>query len=377
MINRSHITSATLSLLLLAGQTGWAVSQPAVMSFPEVRLGSTAKARVEIANPSDRVVRIENIEVSCTCLRVEGAPQTLEPGAKGEILLAYDPTQVGPTELTMLVQTDRAADPIMEFHWSGQVAAAAESLPANPELFHATPDEVRAAAGSGRLYDVRAAADFALCHVSGAQNRPLSVLSSMPLMPGDKVVIYGSGADDSSLLRFAAGRSGNPGQPEIQVLAGGLRQALPSGLTVTGAAANSAEPAMVRVDDFHRNRDRWVIVGLSAGGPDMPPLPEAARLNGELTGPAVAEKLQTLSVEHPGRHVLIVSSLGEGYDSLEKRLPTDAAVRPFYLAGGLKAYHAHVADLEARTRSRQITLVSRSDPNNSVTVSRKPCGTCP
>jgi len=377
MMNRSHIISATLSLLLLAGQTGGAVGQPGAMIFPEVRLGSTAQARVEIANPGDRALRIENIELSCTCLRVEKAPQVLEPGATCEILLAYDPTQIGPTELTMLVQTDRGVDPVMEFHWSGEVAAAAEPLPANPQLFHATPEEVRAAADSGRLYDVRAATDFALCHVSGAQNRPLAVLTSMPDLPGGVTVIYGSGADDSSLLRFAAARGAGSGQPEIKVLAGGLRQALPSGLTVAGAAASSAESAMVRVDDFHRNPDSWIVVGLSAGGPDLPALPEAARISSELPGAALAEKLQALAGNHPGRQLLVVSSLGEGYDSLEKRLPADAAARPFYLAGGLKAYHAHVADLEARGRSRQITLVSRSDPNNSVTVSRKPCGTCP
>lgn len=377
MMTRNHTAFLVLALLPLAGATVLAVVEPSPMSFPEVRLGATARTSVEVANPGDRALRIENIELSCTCLRVEKFPQSIDPGAKGEILLAYDPTQAGPTELTMLVQTDRPADPVLEFRWSGHVVAAAEPLPANPEVFRATPVEARAAAEDGRLYDVRAATDFALCHLSGAQNRPLSVVTAMPAVSGDVVVIYGSGADDDNLLRFAAGRSGSAGQPLIKVFAGGLRQALPNGLALSGAAAGSAEPATIRPMDFHQAQDQWVVVELSAGGPNLAALPAAARIDGQLAGTALADKLQDLSQNHPGRQILVVSSLGEGYDSLEKRLPSDAAVRPFYLAGGRKAYHAHVADLEARGRSRQVTLVSRSDANSSVTLSRKPCGTCP
>ena len=369
-----------LAVLAVSGMgivSGHGRTEPAAIVFPEVTLGSTAKANVEIANPGQRALRIVNIELSCSCLRVEKAPQLLEPGAEGVIELAYDPTQAGPTELTMLVQTDQAEDSVMEFRWSGQVAGSAGALPADARASYATGKEVREAGEGNRLYDVRPAEAFALCHISGAQNLPIAALLAMAPQDGGVIVIYGCGSEDESLLRFAAQHAGRAGQPQIRVLAGGLRSASGYGLALSGAAAGTAGPMSVQPADFHASQDRWVLVELLAGGPPIPNRPAAERIDGKLPSAEIAKTLASLAAANPGRQVLVASSLGEGYDSLEARLPADAATKPFYLAGGLKAYQDHVASLEARANSRQVTLVSRSDPQSSVSVSRKPCGTCP
>lgn len=369
--------SAVLAFSGMGMVAGHGRSEPVAMVFAEVRLGSTAKANVEIANPGQRPLRIVNIELSCSCLRVEKAPQSLEPGAKGVIELAYDPTQTGPTELTMLVQTDQSEDSVREFHWTGQVAAAAGALPAEARASYATAQEVREAGDRHRLYDVRPAEAFALCHIAGARNLPLAALPAMAPQDGGAIVVYGCGSEDESLLRFAAQHAGHPGQPQVRVLAGGLRSASGYGLALSGPAAGTAGPMSVQPANFHASQDRWVLVELLAGGPPIPDRPAAERIDGKLASAEIAKTLASLAAANPGRQVLVASSLGEGYDSLEARLPADAATKPFYLAGGLKAYQAHVASLEARANSRQVTLVSRSDPQSSVSVSRKPCGTCP
>jgi rhodanese-related sulfurtransferase len=363
-------------LALLLPQAGVASTEPAAMLFTNATVGITSKSRVPVINSSGRPIVIKNIELSCSCLRVEQAPQNVAPGSAADIRLAYDPVKPGPTELTMLVETDDGANSVLEFHWSGEVVAAPVPAIESAASLAAKPEEILAAAADGRLIDVRMPQDFAMSHVSGAVNRPLSDLGSAPAAGDQPLVLYGTGADDDAILRFAAGQTEGGERQSFKVMTGGLRRAADAGLTLAGPATGSALPYMVQPGVYQAEPDRWILVRLSAGGPDIP-FSGATEEVDLRDGASVVRKLEDVAGREDGKKVLVASSLGEGYDSLEKLIGSKPGVGPFYLQGGLKAYNDHSANMEARSKSRVVRLVSKSDSQAGGVAGRKPCGTCP
>lgn len=109
----------------------------------------------------------------------------------------------------------------------------------------------------------------------------------------------------------------------------------------------------------------------------MPGLPKVAAINSGMSADEISQIFDSIGSQDSEKKLIVVSSLGEGYDSIENRLPATLGVKPFYLAGGLKAYHTYVANLKAQARSRQVTLASRPDSRSSNFTGIKPCGTCP
>lgn len=139
----------------------------------------------------------------------------------------------------------RRADPL-------PAAAAAASLAGRADLGCALPASEAVAAQAGVdtvLADVRPAQAYAASHIEASRNLPLTDLRSKPYWRDKRVVLVGSGKDETALYQECAALK-QAGYRNVHVLQGGIAQWVAQGRPLAGRPESAAQLARLSTGEF-------------------------------------------------------------------------------------------------------------------------------
>ena len=365
--------------------------QPARMDFDSIRVGNTVRRELSIINESDKVLAVKDANSSCSCLRVIGTPRTVGPKAEGKIAVEYTPVNEGHADVELLVETDRAGDPVIAFRWVGEVAPAGPDAGAirdrEADGVLISADELAGQKEKGGLMiiDIRDSGKFNLCHIAGAVNWPWTMLKNFGSLKKRRIVIHGSGSDDGAVVREALGLM-QAGFESVHVLRGGVRAWMLAKFPVLGPGVESARAGFVEAADFFSSsQDDWLVFQLEgADGSADGRLPGTVAFRADTDHPAIfaAELRSKLALSPRVSKILFISGEGERYEAIEKNLRAGFRVPIFYLDGGDRAYRRLVAQRSAMLDRRELKLISTGPgdgrlPNGLVPGGGNGCGSCP
>jgi Protein of unknown function (DUF1573) len=67
--------------------------RPNPVSLGRFAQGQAVKCEFRVVNPGSEMVRIERVQLSCTCLEVGPMPVRVEPGEENVLAVRYDPSE--------------------------------------------------------------------------------------------------------------------------------------------------------------------------------------------------------------------------------------------------------------------------------------------
>ncbi len=361
-----------------------------VCDLGSVRAGDTVRREVLVHNPDSVALTIKQACAACSTLRVAGLSRTIPPGGDGVIAVEFSPVRSGRAEIDLLVDTGRPKDSLLTYHCSGEVspeltANQPESDPGNDTVFLAGSSLAKLLEDKSlMIFDIRSQARYNSIHVQGSVNAPLWSLKGMQALKDKRVVLLGSGIDDTLLVREAL-ELRQLGFRSIQVLPGGIRNWVLAGLPVSGADRDATQSAMVDPLDFLSSpQDGWLILELSSEPSAKPQIPGSIRVSlGDDFSKRMTEEIHKASRSHaPPSKVLYVSPQGEGYETVEKNLPKPQLLPVFYLGGGGRAYYTAVDQWKSSLHRGQYALAGQSSASSTtaggvVVRNDAGCTSCP
>lgn len=330
--------------------------------FGLIPLGTVIHHTFTLKNSGKKALIIGKVSTSCGCTKIVSFPKQIAAGDQGDFVAVMDHLHTGYTDITIYVPTGPAAQDLYTFHLAGVLVDKAVNNTSNP-AFVTAQDVVAAVATSKNvaLVDVRSTNLYVQAHARGSQNVVPFALEARQDLKAKMVVLIGDGADDSSLLT-RIDRLKTLGFKDVHLLAGGLRAWQMAGGGVEGAArAQSSSLAQLSGNDFYteqRSANRWLVVNVDKTISSIPTSYPVKNIPLGSDPKVFVKKLSDALGNQAGiSHVLIASSIGNGYGQIEAALRAAKLNVPvYYLQGGTLAYTAYTHEQTFLLNPQKITM---------------------
>lgn len=382
-------------------QTEGAVAGDVALDFGSIGVGAEITRDFVMRNDSNTPLTIKTVQSSCTCLRIVSYSRAITANGEGRITVAYRSQRPGRANVEILAETDRASQPLLSLRLTGEVvvgtpvaapsksiasggASPADNALESAELFVSAKDvdALGAKAMGVLLVDVREPRKFERAYIGGAVNYPIYALKTMGFLKRQHVVLLNEGHNDAELAQEAIAL-GREGFSSVRVLRGGLQAWRQAGGKLRGTASDSAAVVTLSPSDYYAAQGQeWLVVDLGRDSdPVLKNVLPSVNLPAEPDGKGLSAALGKLLESHPAaKRLLILSVLGDGYETVENAVKGGFPVPIYYLDGGTRRYFDFLSANTALQARHEVTLTGKLERSLATGVSTrrgKPCGTCP
>jgi len=210
------------------------------------------------------------------------------------------------------------------------------------------------------IVDVRDAAERARATIPGALAVAVGEIGKMSFLRDARVVLVGSGLDDSQLLAQCAALR-REGSARVAVLVGGVRALARAGATLAGQSDEIQKLDGVSVQELHRLALRSpasiVLAGIDPAAAMPATLARAQRIALDGNATASAEKLKKMSEAHKGTLLAAITPTKESAVALHAALQAAHATRVYVLREGFAGYLAYLDEQRRIAANANIRLV--------------------
>lgn len=360
-----------------------------VYNFGLIPLGTEVRHTFLLKNAGKTAMKVTRVTTSCDCTKVASYPNRIPPGGQGEIVAIMHHRHTGLTDVSIDVQVEAPQPGLYTFRLIGvlaEKAAVSESSPLFVPAGQAVP--LLKEPVPPLLIDLRPADLYAQAHAAGALNMKPVDLQMLQKPKGDSILIFGTGAANSTLLA-RIDRLKQRGIRDVRIVSGGLRAWQLAGGPMEGsAAAASSTVALISPLDFYveqKSGNNWLVVmtDKTPVGASIPSAYPIRTIPWSSGSSAFVKSLATaVAAEGPQGRVLISNTLGSGYDQIEATLRAAKVNLPvYYLQGGNQVYTTYSQQQTLGLAPKTLTLVSSdafltSSRTRGQTIRGGGCGSC-
>lgn len=381
-----------LLIFVVAALASFALAEKVSINLGKAAVHSPLRHTFLYRNPDPlNPAQIKRVDSSCSCLRILSYPSEVAAGSSAGITIELTPDKTGSLDYTLMVLTASGEHQMFSLHADIQssddktitssIALPSRVITPHDETLYITPPEVRVLDPAPFFVDVRSAADYQQCHISGSLNLFQAFVGTKGWLKTKPVVLVDGGWGDGGLEQTARALKAS-GFPQVWILYGGLSAWRTAGGLTEGTMPGLPSLSEISAADYLRCRDfnDWVVMDLRSAPADA--LPERTVLDAAEPPEQLAAALTALTAG-ASKRVLITDDDGQGYAAVRRALAGWTGAPVFYLKDGMQGVRNHLNMMAAASQSRTVTLATRtgtaaahSGPGG-IGVPVKKCGTCP